>query len=108
MVVEWRTNSRCQAGKRIAGLGARRLAQTLPTRPRSWHIGRRVIHRLRGTAMRLAGVLLAALLLVGLGLPPANAEKRLALVIGNDDYRNVTKLRKAVGDARALGRTLSG
>jgi citrate lyase beta subunit len=30
---------------------------------------------------------------------PAHAEKRVALVIGNNDYRNVPKLQKAVNDA---------
>jgi len=36
---------------------------------------------------------------------PAEA-KRVALVIGNNDYDNVPDLEKAVNDARALGRTL--
>ena len=37
---------------------------------------------------------------------PAHAEKRVALVIGNNDYKNVPKLQKAVNDARAMGATL--
>jgi hypothetical protein len=37
---------------------------------------------------------------------PANAEKRVALVIGNNDYKNVPKLQKAVNDARTMGDTL--
>ncbi|WFU44938.1 caspase family protein [Bradyrhizobium sp. CB82] len=37
---------------------------------------------------------------------PAHAEKRVALVIGNNDYRNVPKLLKAVNDARTMGDTL--
>jgi caspase domain-containing protein len=37
---------------------------------------------------------------------PAQAEKRLALVIGNNDYKNVPKLQKAVNDARTMGDTL--
>src|SRR5919205_2053809 len=37
---------------------------------------------------------------------PAFAEKRVALVIGNNDYRNVPKLQKAVNDARTMGDTL--
>ena len=45
----------------------------------------------------------AALLLV---TAPAQAEKRVALVIGNNDYRNVPKLQKAVNDARTMGDTL--
>lgn len=37
---------------------------------------------------------------------PAQAEKRVALVVGNDNYRNVPKLQKAVNDARTMGDTL--
>src|SRR5712671_3709759 len=37
---------------------------------------------------------------------PAHAEKRVALVVGNNDYRNVPKLQKAVNDARTMGATL--
>ena len=39
-------------------------------------------------------------------IAPAHAEKRVALVIGNDDYKNVPKLLKAVNDARTMGETL--
>ena len=38
--------------------------------------------------------------------PPAHAEKRVALVVGNNDYRYVPKLQKAVNDARTMGDTL--
>ena len=38
---------------------------------------------------------------------PALAERRLALVIGNDAYENVVPLRKAVNDAVTIGDTLS-
>src|ERR1700675_4584294 len=37
---------------------------------------------------------------------PAEAAKRVALVVGNNDYRNVPKLQKAVNDARTMGDTL--
>jgi hypothetical protein len=37
---------------------------------------------------------------------PADAAKRVALVVGNNDYRNVPKLQKAVNDARTMGDTL--
>jgi hypothetical protein len=37
---------------------------------------------------------------------PAHAQKRVALVIGNNDYKNVPKLQKAVNDARTMGETL--
>jgi hypothetical protein len=50
----------------------------------------------------LAGIALAFLALA----VPAHAEKRVALVIGNNDYKNVPKLQKAVNDARTMGDTL--
>ncbi|MEZ5923705.1 MAG: caspase family protein [Hyphomicrobiaceae bacterium] len=37
---------------------------------------------------------------------PAAAAKRIALVVGNDDYVNLTKLGKAVNDSRAVGQAL--
>src|ERR1700759_2502171 len=37
---------------------------------------------------------------------PAHAEKRVALVIGNNDYKNVPRLKTAVNDARTMGDTL--
>jgi uncharacterized caspase-like protein len=37
---------------------------------------------------------------------PAGAAKRVALVVGNNDYRFVPKLQKAVNDARTMGDTL--
>jgi hypothetical protein len=53
---------------------------------------------------------IAALLSIALALvtpaAPAHAEKRVALVIGNNDYKNVPKLQKAVNDARTMGDTL--
>lgn len=39
---------------------------------------------------------------------PAQAQKRVALVIGNDDYKNVTPLKKAGNDAERLAKTLTG
>jgi hypothetical protein len=51
----------------------------------------------------LALSLLASLLSLS---APAQAEKRVALVIGNNDYKNVPKLQKAVNDARTMGETL--
>ena len=50
----------------------------------------------------LTGVAVAFLALAA----PAQAEKRVALVIGNNDYKNVPKLQKAVNDARTMGDTL--
>jgi hypothetical protein len=51
----------------------------------------------------IAPVIFTALLTLS---APAYAEKRVALVIGNNDYRNVPKLQKAVNDARTMGDTL--
>lgn len=39
---------------------------------------------------------------------PAHAAKRIALVIGNNAYSEVSKLEKATGDARAISTTLQG
>jgi hypothetical protein len=51
--------------------------------------------------------LTAVAMTIGLAFAaPAYAEKRVALVIGNNDYRNVPKLQKAVNDARTMGDTL--
>jgi caspase domain-containing protein len=49
---------------------------------------------------------LAAALSLLLACLPAHAERRLALLVGNDAYQNVPQLRTAVNDARALGDTL--
>src|ERR1700761_308713 len=51
------------------------------------------------------------IVVLGLAMPlilavPAEAAKRVALVIGNNDYKNVPKLQKAVNDARVMGETL--
>lgn len=47
-----------------------------------------------------------ALLCVAALSHPAFAAKRVALVIGNNDYADVAKLEKATGDARAIATTL--
>ena len=39
---------------------------------------------------------------------PAEAARKLALVIGINNYREVPKLEKAIGDAEAIGKALSG
>jgi hypothetical protein len=57
-------------------------------------------------AMRFPGILPTALLLIGLGLTPAHAQKRVALVIGNDRYAVLPQLRNAVADARLVAETL--
>ncbi|WFU29547.1 caspase family protein [Bradyrhizobium brasilense] len=53
---------------------------------------------------RLSAILWAAAFVASAA--PAQAEKRVALVIGNNDYRNVPRLQKAVNDARTMGDTL--
>src|SRR4051794_28521179 len=45
-------------------------------------------------------------MLVSLAAGAANAENRLAFVVGNDAYRNVNPLQKAVNDARSVARGL--
>src|SRR5438876_2413925 len=57
---------------------------------------------LRSGLAILTGIAAAFFALAG----PAHAEKRVALVIGNNDYKNVPKLQKAVNDARTMGDTL--
>jgi ABC-type sugar transport system substrate-binding protein len=51
-----------------------------------------------GFSWRVALVGALAAWLAGLAVP-AHAEKRVALVIGNNEYRYVPKLQKAVNDA---------
>ena len=56
--------------------------------------------------MRLVAAFTCAVMLVCLGVLPSYAEKRVALVIGNDRYANLPadqQLRKAGNDARAVG-----
>ena len=57
----------------------------------------------RSLKAALAWSLAAAFMVLAV---PAHAEKRVALVIGNNDYKNVPKLQKAVNDARTMGDTL--
>jgi hypothetical protein len=81
-----------------ADYGIRQLARAAD-RPRK--VGNSMTRWLSGlptlTSMAIALMALAA---------PAQAEKRVALVVGNNDYRNVPKLQKAVNDARTMGATL--
>src|SRR6201989_3365478 len=60
--------------------------------------------------MNWLSIRITALLGIAAGLvemvAPAHAEKGVALVIGNNDYRNVPRLQKAVNDARTMGDTL--
>src|SRR6185437_904766 len=69
--------------------------------------GKRNSRRAQGSRMkRLVSLKFAAVALLLTLAAPAHAEKRVALVIGNNDYRNVSKLQKAVNDARTMGEAL--
>jgi hypothetical protein len=84
--------------RKFADYGIRRLARAAD---RSRKVGNSMTRWLSGlptlTSIAIALMALAA---------PAQAEKRVALVVGNNDYRNVPKLQKAVNDARTMGATL--
>ncbi len=60
------------------------------------------LHRL---AMALCAFLLCAAMSVA-AILPANAEKRIALVVGNSAYRNVPPLANPVNDAKLIAETL--
>ncbi len=49
-----------------------------------------------------------AAILLALSMSPASAQKRVALVIGNDSYQNVTPLKKAGNDAERVAKSLKG
>jgi uncharacterized caspase-like protein len=60
--------------------------------------------------MRIVATFACAVLLTCLCAMPSYAEKRVALVVGNDRYANLSadqQLRKAVNDARAVGDALT-
>lgn len=56
--------------------------------------------------MRSLGVIALAAILFGLLGQPAMANKRVALVIGNSAYQNVTRLTNPANDAGAMATTL--
>jgi hypothetical protein len=64
----------------------------------------------RGVSMSKTGAVLGMLLSalgLAIGWPgAAQAEKRVALLVGNNGYENVPRLETAINDARALGETL--
>jgi hypothetical protein len=57
--------------------------------------------------LRYVLLLLAVLTITPNVITASFAAKRLALVIGNNDYKEVPKLEKAVGDATAIGQKLA-
>src|SRR5215475_4950735 len=64
----------------------------------------------RGVSMSKTGAVLGMLLpalALAISWPgPAQAEKRVALLVGNNGYENVPRLETAINDARALAETL--
>ncbi len=66
-----------------------------------------IVPAMKIIASRLMVICLSVFCLLPALLGSAMAEKRLALVIGIDDYREVPKLTKAVGDANAIGDKLT-
>ncbi len=58
------------------------------------------------TSHRIRALLIGLVALTTAFVAPAYAEKRVALVIGNNDYRNVPQLQKAVNDARTMSDAL--
>jgi caspase domain-containing protein len=100
--------------RKWSGRARLRLVEPAATVYRLWHSAVRtrrgwIARRLTGMKIllsfwaALALSLAAALMTLA---APARAEKRVALVIGNNDYKNVPKLQKAVNDARTMGDTL--
>jgi len=59
-----------------------------------------------GRGMRF-GLIAACTVALLFAKSPADAAKRVALVIGNNDYENVPKLQKAVNDADAISKELA-
>src|ERR1700681_4412754 len=73
-----------------------RRAFVLPAAAGSWQIAPiTAISSFPGKRMRAAGGIFGAFLCFGLGLLPAQAERRVALVIGNSAYRSVGELPNA-------------
>jgi Caspase domain len=56
--------------------------------------------------MRIVWAIVLTICLIGLFSQPALAEKRVALVIGNSDYRNVSHLPNPANDAQLVADTL--
>jgi hypothetical protein len=61
--------------------------------------------RLAGSLARIAALMVLAMLI---GADAAYAEKRIALVVGNSGYQNITRLDNPRNDARLMAETLAG
>jgi hypothetical protein len=59
-----------------------------------------------GRLMCLPAMIVGVMIVLGLAVAPSHAEKRVALVIGNDRYMALPQLRNAVADARLVAATL--
>jgi hypothetical protein len=92
----------------LAGSEVYGTAHSLPTRPllcQNVCVG----NLGAGGTMRLIAVFACTVLLISFGVLPGHAQKRVALVVGNDIYANLPadqQLRKAVNDAHAVGDAL--
>lgn len=82
-------------GVRSADYGGGRFGRSEPT-------GMKIEMRISIGRAALLGITCALVLLAA----PALASKRVALVVGNNDYRNVPRLLKAVNDARTMDEAL--
>ncbi len=58
--------------------------------------------------LRAIALINVVLVILAAGLSNALAEKRVALVVGNNAYDNIVDLKKAVNDARVMDETLRG
>lgn len=58
--------------------------------------------------MRFLAAFACAVMVICVGIMPGHAEKRVALVIGNDRYAELPPLRNAVADAQAVAQVLEG
>ncbi|MGP0093877.1 MAG: caspase family protein [Xanthobacteraceae bacterium] len=58
--------------------------------------------------MRRVAAFACAVMLIGLGVSPGHADKRVALVIGNGAYKNAPALINPKNDAEDVGRSLRG
>ncbi len=58
--------------------------------------------------LRAIALNFAVFMIVAANISIAFAGKRIALVVGNDDYENIVDLKKAVNDAQVMAETLRG
>jgi hypothetical protein len=61
-----------------------------------------LLHQMQGRVGDQAALTLGLVASLLMFASPVHAEKRVALVIDNNDYKNVPKLQKAFNDARSM------